>query len=199
MKDRLYCESPSSPIRRRCQTVMYRLASALTRLLAPMLVFTADEAWEYLPHKTGEEAALPSVHLTDLPRTSPQPPTPDQLHEWKILMDLREQALGQLDGLKKSAGMNKALDAEIIYEISDDALRQKLQAYGPDLEDIVGAGHHAFAEKPPEGAAVKVLVVDRRETYKACARSWKRRPDVGEDPQFPDLSLRDAAAVRTAN
>ena len=77
-------------------------------------------------------------------------------------------------------------------------MRQKLQAYGADLEDLVGAGHHTFAEKRPESPAVTVKVVDRRDTYKACARSWKRRPDVGEDPEYPDLTLRDAAAVRAA-
>jgi isoleucyl-tRNA synthetase len=85
----------------------------------------------------------------------------------------------------------------VIYWIEDDKLRQQLQAYGPDLEDIVGAGFHSFAEKPDlAGPAVTVKVVDRRQTYQACARSWKRRPDVGTDAEFPDLTVRDAQAVR---
>jgi isoleucyl-tRNA synthetase len=111
-------------------------------------------------------------------------------------MDLRDQALQQLDALKKSAGLNKALDAEVIYSVDHDELRRRLQAYGADLEDIVGAGFHSFAEKSADTPAVTVQVVDRREMYKACARSWKRRPDVGQDAEFPDLSLRDANAVR---
>ena len=111
-------------------------------------------------------------------------------------MDLRNTALGQLDALKKQVGLNKAIDAEIVYQIDDDSMRQKLQSYGPDLEDLVGAGHHTFAEKSIEGPSVTVKILDRRETYKACARSWKRRPDVGEDPEYPDLTLRDAAAVK---
>ena len=65
-----------------------------------------------------------------------------------------------------------------------------------DLADLVGAGFHSFAEKDTPGPAVEVLVVDRREKYAACARSWKRRPDVGSDAEFPDLTLRDALAVR---
>jgi len=198
MKDRLYCEQPASPSRWRCQTVMYRMASALTRLLAPIIVFTADEAWEHIPHKSGEDAAVPSVHLMSLPQPAGPDPSPDQQHEWSLLMDLRDQALAQLDALKKSSGLNKALDAELVYEISDDALRRRLHAYGPDLEDMVGAGHHSFAETPPQGPGARVQVVDRRQTYKACARSWKRRPDVGDDPQYPDLSLRDAQAVKAA-
>ncbi len=195
MKDRLYCEKPASPLRRRCQTAMHRMVLTLTKLLAPMIVFTADEAWEHIPHKPADEAQLPSVHLALLPERSGAVVSDEQREEWKLLMDLRNQALLQLDALKKEVGLNKALDAEVIYEVDDDKIRQQLQAYGADLEDMVGAGHHAFAEKGAGHPAVRVKVVDRRETYPACARSWKRRPDVGENPAYPDLSLRDAAAV----
>jgi len=193
MKDRLYCEAASSPRRRRCQLVMHRMILALTKLLAPMVVFTADEAWEHIPHKPADESTLPSVHLALLPTPSGQQVSPQQREDWKTLMELRDQALLQLDTLKKQSGLNKALDAEIVYQIADPALRSRLQSYGPDLEDIVGAGFHSF-EDAPSGASVKVI--DRRQTYKACARSWKRRPDVGHDPRFPDLCARDAAVVR---
>jgi len=196
LKDRLYCELPSSPIRRRCQTVLHRMVLALTKLLAPMLTFTADEVWEHIAHKPVDEAEMPSVHLALLPRASDVTVSEAQRHEWQLLMELRDSALHQLDALKKEAGLNKAGDAEIVYQVDDDALRRRLQAYGTDLEDLAGAGHHSFAEKGPEGPAVVVKVLDRRNVYAACARSWKRRPDVGADPEWPDLSLRDAAAVR---
>jgi isoleucyl-tRNA synthetase len=197
MKDRLYCEAPASPIRRRSQTVMHRTALALTKLLAPMIVFTADEAWEFITHKPPADAALSSVHLALLPEPSGDKVSDDQREEWKLLMALRDEALQQLDALKKNAGLNKASEAEVVYQVNDDSLRQKLQAYGPDLEDLVGAGFHTLAEKPVDGAAVSVQVIDRRNDYPACARSWKRRPDVGQDAEYPDLSLRDAAAVRS--
>ena len=198
MKDRLYCEAPASPLRRRCQTVMHDVAVALTKLLAPMAVFTADEAWEHLGERlrTGDDRGLDSVHLALLPTPRASEHSEDQRQEWRLLMELRDQALLQLDALKKSAGLNKALDAEVVFSFDDDALRRKLAAYGPDLEDMVGAGFHSFAEKGAEGPAASVKVVDRRETYAACARSWKRRPDVGQDREFPDLTLRDAQAVR---
>ena len=61
---------------------------------------------------------------------------------------------------------------------------------------IVACSEPTGPEKPIDGPAVSVKVLDRREKYAACARSWKRRPDVGSDAEFPDLSLRDAAAVR---
>lgn len=195
MKDRLYCERPEAPLRRRCQTVMHRMVVALTKLLAPMIVYTADEAWEHIAQKPAGEENLPSVHLAALPEASGSTPGEDQRQEWRVLLELRDAALLQLDVLKKEAGMNKALDAEVVYQVDDDAMRRKLQAYGPDLEDLVGAGCWSFAEKGAAGPAVTVKVVDRRNDYKACARSWKRRPDVGQNPKHPELSLRDAAAI----
>lgn len=191
MKDRLYCELPNSPLRRRCQRVMYQMADAITRLLAPIIVFTADEAWEHLPHKSDEDAHVESVHLLSLPKFEFESSEKDKTR-WALLRDARDQAMAQLDALKKSVGLNKALDAEIVYHVSDEA-RKDLEKCGPDLEDVVGAGFHSFV-----AGDWRVEVVDRREKYKACARSWKRRPDVGEDPQYPDLSRRDAAAVRAA-
>jgi isoleucyl-tRNA synthetase len=198
MKDRLYCEAPNSPLRRRTQTVMHRMVIALTKLLAPMIVFTADEAWEYIQHRPGEEADLPSVHLALLPKPSGAEVTDEQREEWKLLMELRDQAMLQIDPLlRKFPKQIKPLDMEIVYRVNDDSLRRRLQAYGPDLEDIVGAGCHTFAEGTAGGSAVTVEVMDRRGDYSACARSWKRRPDVGKDPEHPDLSLRDAAAVKS--
>jgi hypothetical protein len=103
----------------------------------------------------------------------------------------------QIDALlRKFPKQIKPLDVELVFKVDDDALRQKLQAYGPDLEDLMGAGYHSFAEKGQQGPAVTVEVLDRRGTYAACARSWKRRPDVGQDAEYPDLSLRDAQAVK---
>jgi isoleucyl-tRNA synthetase len=196
MKDRLYCDAPDSPLRRRCQTVMHRIVVALVKLLAPICVFTADEAWEHIQHKSPEDAGLSSVHLALLPKPSGEVVSEEQQREWKLLMELRSDALGQLDKLTRQIGKYKALDAEIIFKVDDDALKRQLQAYGVDLADMAGCGYHSFAEKGPAGPAVVVEVLDRRDKYAACARSWKRRPDVGADAEFPDLTLRDAAAVK---
>ena len=69
------------------------------------------------------------------------------------------------------------------------SLESKIGAFGVDLEDVVGCGYHSF------GNVEKLTIVDRRETYQACARSWKRRPDVGSVPAYPDLCKRDAEAM----
>jgi len=187
MKDRLYCEVPTSPLRRRSQTVMHRMVLALTKMLAPMIVFTADETWGYIPHKPAADRDLFSVHLALWPETTNAP----FAAEWKTLFELRDSALQQLDGIKKTAGLNKALDAEVIYNLPAD-VQKALEPFGPDLEDIVGAGFHSFTA----AGTPSVTVVDRRNDYPACARSWKRRPDVGSDPAYPDLCARDAKAVK---
>jgi isoleucyl-tRNA synthetase len=112
-------------------------------------------------------------------------------------MKLRESALSQLDALKKSVELNKSLEAEVIFHV-DEPSRRALEPFGIDLEDMAGAGHHSFADANA-GEPVSVEVVDRRQTFGACARCWKRRPDVGSDPEYPDLCARDAAAVRAAS
>jgi isoleucyl-tRNA synthetase len=198
MKDRMYCESPDSPLRRRAQTVMHRMVLALTKLLAPMLVFTADEAWEHIEHKSDPtDRDRSSVHLSLLAKPSGADVTDDQRAEWAMLMELRSSALSQIDALlRKFPKQIKPLDVELVYRVDDDATRRRLQEYGPDLEDLAGAGSWSFAEKGPQGPAVVVEVIDRRDAYKACARSWKRRRDVGGDPEYPELSLRDAAVMK---
>ena len=194
MKDRLYCEKANSPLRRRCQTVMHAMDTALTKLLAPILVYTADEAWEHIPNKPQNEANLESVHLALFPKTSGQKITDETRAQWAQLMTLRDSALAQLDAIKKNAGMNKALDAEIVYTVPDEATKAKLAAYAQDLEDLVAAGCHSIVVDPAT-KEVTVTAIDRRNDYKACARSWKRRPDVGANPAHPELSTRDAMAM----
>ena len=198
LKDRLYCDLPNSPLRRRAQTVLHRMLIALTKLLAPMIVFTADEAWEHIARKPDEDAGLPSVHMASLPQPSGVLVPQQQREDWKILFELRDQALLQIDTITREVGKWKALNAEIVYQIEDQALQKRLEMYGVDLEDLVGAGFHSFAQPSPGSPRVSVKVIDRRDTHKACARSWKRAPTrVGQDAKYPDLSLRDAAAVRT--
>ncbi len=200
MKDRLYCDAPNSPTRRRCQTVMYDMAHNLIRLLAPMVVFTADEAWEHVPGTGGL-----SVHLADWPKAADQA-TAATREFYDLLIKLRESGTLQLDGLKKSAGLNKGVEAEAVYVVTDPTLRARLLATGEDLADLIGCGYATVVDAAPAGTTAvdvatdslkaSIVVLDRRTVYPACARSWKRRPDVGSDPAYPDLSARDAAAIK---
>ncbi|MEM6562375.1 MAG: isoleucine--tRNA ligase, partial [Planctomycetota bacterium] len=184
MKDRLYCEAPGSSLRRRCQTVLRRALEAVTTLLAPMAIYTADEVWEFTPHTPDGQW---SVHLAVLPKASGAAEHP----AWPTLFDLRDDALRQLEKLKADAGLNKATDAEVRYTLTADT-RRLLEPFGVDLADLVAAGSHSIID----GDNDAVGVVDRREDYGLCARSRKRTADVGSNPDHLDLSARDAAVMK---
>ena len=100
LKDRMYTFAPTSQARRSAQTVLWQITEALVRLVAPILSFTADEVWEYLPAVEGREA---SVHLALFPKPEEifsEDPAP-MLEEWKQIFDVRDA--GSSRCLKKRA------------------------------------------------------------------------------------------------
>ena len=112
LKDRMYTFAPSSKARRSAQTVLWKITEALTRLLAPILSFTADEVWDYLPKVEGREA---SVHLALFPKPEevyPEDPAP-LLAEWKLLFEVRDLALIELEGERKGQRIGKGLEADL--------------------------------------------------------------------------------------
>jgi len=114
-------------------------------------------------------------------------------------MELRQAGLLKLEALR-NAGVKNPLDAEVIFKIAsdNDQAAALIEAHLGELEDLLGAGYAQIArvEKLPEGEVVAVEVLDSREKYDRCNRSWKRRPDVGSDNDYPDLSARDAAVMK---
>ncbi len=198
IKDRLYCELPDAPKRRANQTVCYNILVRLVELIAPVLVFTAEESWSAIRQLPGCATLDTSIHLrtinTQSSALSPQH-SPDA---WSLLMPLVEKGNKQLDELKKSVGLGNALDAEAVIIVPtgiDDEISKHIAAYGPEIEDALGVGFHRI-EHGEIGGGWDIKIHDTREKYPSCARSWKRRPDVGSDKEYPDLSARDAAVVR---
>jgi isoleucyl-tRNA synthetase len=218
VKDRLYCEAADSPRRRATQTVVHEMLLALVKLLAPILPHTAEEAWAHIPFRPASEPQ--SVHLASLPEfdeemlrfaESLRPETtdlsqyasdelrPGPMWIWDRLLDLRSLGLAKLEALRNAAVKNP-LDAEAVFKVpvGNEAVARFVQMYLPELEDMLGVGYARLerAESLPEGVGVDVEVLDSRQKYKRCARSWKRRPDVGSDPEHPDLSARDAKVMK---
>ena len=217
VKDRLYCELPDSPRRRATQTVLHELLVVLVKLLAPIIPFTCEEAWGHIPSR-GDEAG--SVHLALLPdvdeealevaeavgtpwcstmKVQAETINPSPAMIWARLLDLRQRGLIELESLR-NAGVKNPLDAEAVFThaAADASSAAFLEMYLPELEDLLGVGHARVesAEETPGDEPIAVGVEDAREKYPRCARSWKRRPDVGSDDQYPDLSARDAAVMK---
>ena len=217
VKDRLYCESPDAVRRRASQTVIHQMLVALIKLLAPILVHTAEEAWDHIPNR--DPAAPHSVHLADLPDCDEQvlelaedlrPVNPDlamfssdQLQAgpawvWDQLLELRSAGLVKLEALRNT-GVKNPLDAEAVIKVSDklDTAAKFVETYLPELEDLLGVGYARIERRGEltKDNPIEIEVFDAREKYQRCARSWKRRPDVGSNSAYPDLCARDAAVM----
>ncbi len=224
VKDRLYCELPDSPRRRATQTVLHEVLVTLVKLLAPILPHTAEEAWEHIPVRDPDEPE--NIHLTLLSEYDEEmlqmaedlrPVNPDlgQFSSdeiqvgpawiWDRLLELRAEGLVKLEALR-NAGVKNPLDAEAVFTIADDNKSAEifLETYLGELEDLLGVGYARIEKVGSTGLQpvsetlpIGVRVEDTREKYSRCARSWKRRPNVGSDSEYPDLSARDAAVMKS--
>ena len=218
VKDRLYCDAVDSPRRRASQTVIHRMLITLIKLLAPVLPHTCQEAWDHIPNRNPDHPQ--SVHLALLPECNIakvdaaeaiEPVTPDQAvgwswrlqpgpaWVWEKLMELRRAGLLKLEALR-NAGVKNPLDTEAVFHVAadNDQAADLISDHLSELEDLLGVGYASIqrVDQLPEGQVVEVRIIDSREKYPTCNRSWKRRPDVGSDSDYPDLSARDAAVIR---
>ncbi len=195
-KDSLYCDAWSSTRRRACRTVMDQLFHCLVTWWAPVLAFTMDEVW--LSRFPGEGS---SVHLMQFARCPDDWADPDLAAKWDKIREVRSVVTGALEierQVKKTIG--SALEAAPDVYVSNPELLAALD--GVDLAEIsITSGAKLIAGEGPADAfrldAVKgVAVVFKPAEGQRCARSWKITPEVGSDPQFPDITPRDAEAVR---
>ncbi|XSG83587.1 MAG: isoleucine--tRNA ligase [Methyloligella sp. ZOD6] len=194
-KDALYCEPYDSVTRRATLTVLDQLFSALTAWLAPMLCFTMEEAWlNRFPSENG------SVHLRQFPDI-PEEWLDEQLAEkWRKVRQLRRVVTGALEIERKERRIGASLDAAPKVYIADQDLRAALSGLDPAEIFITSGARLLLGEAPADafrleevpGVAVEVVLAEGRK----CARSWKISEEVGSDPDFPDLTPRDAEAVR---
>ncbi|MGH8632140.1 MAG: isoleucine--tRNA ligase, partial [Burkholderiales bacterium] len=196
LKDRLYTSAPASRARRSAQTAFYRLADALLRLLAPILCFTCEEAWGYLPAAAGRAE---SVHLADLPRGEEltQGITAahvEQLQPWARLIQVRSEVLKALETARNEKRIGSSLEARVRLEAAGDtaALLERYRAHLPMLFIVsqVELGSPAASKDGAVG-----VQVDRAAGQK-CERCWNYSLQVGENREYPTLCERCVAALR---
>jgi isoleucyl-tRNA synthetase len=194
-KDALYCDPYDSVTRRSALTLLDILFGALTAWLAPMLAFTMEEAW--LNRFPGDAS---SVHLRQF-HAIPAAWRDEALAEkWRKVRAIRRVVTGALEIERKEGRIGSSLEAAPKVYVADRDLREALA--GIDLAEIsITSSAELMSGAGPEAAfrledVPGVAVVFARAKGTKCARSWKILEDVGADPEFPELSLRDAEAVR---
>jgi isoleucyl-tRNA synthetase len=170
LKDRMYTFAPTSLARRSAQTVLWQITEALVRLVAPILSFTADEVWDYLPAVDGREA---SVHLAQFPKPeeifSEDPAR--LLEEWKQIFTVREEALRVLEEARQAKTIGKGLEAELEISAPGEQFA-RLKQHAAGLKEVVNVSQVKVIEGPV--LAVKALPASGSK----CARCWNFMPHV---------------------
>jgi isoleucyl-tRNA synthetase len=190
LKDRMYCDGTDSRSRRSGQTVMYAILDALIRMLAPILVHTAEEAWAAVKVKS---EPLRSVHLASMPQPDETIPWAAHESKWQKIMALRDEVLRVLEPLRKNQVIGSNQEAWVHITIDDEELFSLLEQLGPQTFASLCIVSGVTVEKGP---ALKVSA--DKSPYPKCQRCWNYWPTVGQDAEYPDLCSRCIQVVRKA-
>jgi len=193
LKDRLYISQATSPARRGAQSTLYELLRDLTRLMAPILSFTAEEVWSYLPGHHKEE----SIHLASFPEPSPGLPDVALLDKYEFLLTVRDEINRGLEEARKAKVLAKAQEARVGLGASDPQLFEKLTQAMGDLKtltqvaDLHVTNQAATLSQPLSAQEVPGLLVQvEKAAGDKCVRCWITKTSVGEDPQHPQICHR---------
>jgi len=189
LKDRLYTFRKDSPLRRGSQTVLFDILVALTKLIAPILSFTADEIWDSLPESQRE---APSVHLTAFPQADPRWRDEELEKRWKRLLDYRNEVQGFLEGLRREKRIGSSLEASVHLHALPDAY-DFLKPYEADLPTLFIVSQVTL-EKDPK-AASDIFMEKTEAGGSKCVRCWNYRSTVGENKTHPELCDRCLEAI----
>lgn len=189
IKDRIYTMQTDSPARRSAQTAMYHIIEALVRWMAPILSFTAEEIWQFIPGRRSDSVFLADWY--DSPGADDHGTL--RLQQWQTIIDLREQINGQLEQLRVAGRIGSSLEAEVdLY--CDNKLYARLEKLNDELRFILITSHariHPLDDKPDAGVALAIddhaHVRVRACKHPKCVRCWHLRADVGEHRDHPQL------------
>jgi isoleucyl-tRNA synthetase len=203
IKDRLYVSAPDDSRRRASQTVCFEVLTALTRLMAPILTFTADEVWSHIPGRGKPE----SVHLVVFPEERGEWLNERLAADWERLLEVRGEVSRALEAARQQGKIGKGIDAVLfVPSVPEEQWLPLLEAKGPALlTTLFNVSGTRLKERAP-GEAVRyesqdipglVLEVVPAQTigWKKCERCWTWSPRVGEDPAHPNLCERCTPVV----
>ncbi len=186
VKDRLYTDPANSIRRRSTQTALHRMVSSLCKILSPMLAFTADEAWEYLPGRSGE-----SVHLATW-EPSQTNLTEEERAKWNQLFAIRDQVLPTLEQARQAKTIGKSLEAQITL-VARGSLAEATQAEIDVLRELLNVSQLHVQASADGAEALQTMVA--KATGQKCERCWHWEKDVGTCTDHPTLCCRCVKAV----
>ncbi len=197
LKDRLYTKAPASRSRRSAQTAVLEITSALVRIAAPILTFTAEEIWKYVPKSS---SATESVHMTlfsdDAELRTGLPA--DKTAYWELLAKVRAEVLKALEVARNEKIINSGLEAKVLLN-AEISLKAKLKPYLAQLPslfivsqvDFLNAGEGEYRSDVVPTLEVTVQKADGRK----CERCWNYSTRVGENPRYPTVCERCTEAL----
>lgn len=190
IKDRLYCEKEDSEVRRAAQTAMYRILSAVARLAAPIISFTAEEIWTYMPHTSTDDKE--SIFLNQMPEKSGIEFSDEFVSKWEFIYSTRETVNKVLEEKRNEKLIGKSLEANIIIHCGE-SLYEKYNALTEELKDIlIVSGVSASKDGNDEVPEIEVIKAEGDK----CERCWSYSNTVGSDSEHPTLCARCAAVVK---
>jgi isoleucyl-tRNA synthetase len=191
IKDRQYTTPAESQARRSAQTALYHVAEALTRWIAPILSFTAEEIWALLPGERAESVLFAQWY------DGLQPLAADAVFpaaDWDRILEVRTHVARAIEVARNEQGMGGSLNAEIdLY--ADGSTAELLRRLGDELRFVLITSDAQVPAGPAPAAVERVLLADgsslaivvRKSGHPKCVRCWHRRPDVGSHAEHPEL------------
>lgn len=187
IKDRLYASSPKSLERRSAQTALMEILTALVRIMAPIISYTAEEVWSYMPGKQHSE----TVQLADFPVMDATYIDEGLERRWENLLEVRDNVYRQLEVARTDGTIRKPLDALVKIKAPSDMYRL-LSTYQDQLNSIFIVSQ-VYLEECPADSPLQIEIEPA--TGEKCERCWLILPSVGENPAYPTLCARCAKVV----
>ena len=187
LKSRLYTEKADSKERRSAQTAMYLILSAIVKLLAPVLAYTAEEIWKFMPHLDSEDKA--SVMFASIPEVDAKFDNKELEDKWNKIIDIRADVNKALELARNDKTIGKSLDAEIVVFAKGDNL-ELLKAMDTELAEIFITSKVTLDSLENAGDAVageEVAVKVEASKHEKCGRCWVHSETVGTIEGFDGI------------
>ena len=188
IKDRLYTLKPDSIERRAAQTTMYEILSVLVRILAPMTCFTAEEIWNYMPHKKGENTE--SVMLEYYPKINAKYENEALSLKWAKLIKIKEEVAKKLEVARANKEIGLSLEAKVTLFAEGDEYEFIKGKENLLKEIFIVSDVHIYENRRNEDEEVAIGIKVEKATGEKCERCWMYSDTVGESSEYPTLCER---------